>query len=319
MRQKIKAVIALGLLSPVLAELLSGSAPASVFFDPFFFVLQVVSYGIPALIMRELAVKWKLGVSGLFVLGLGYGIFNEGLLANTFFSEDASFFKGYGFYLGLNLAWVPFAAIWHSLHAILYPTMLVHFLYPDVAQQRWLSGRMVKLLFVIALLESGLLYFAPHKNFQGTYFFVFWLAIFILAFLSKRFTAPVEYKSLTSYKGAFFLGFFTVPLYVILIALTKTQLPLFIYWIVLIGLVLVLWRRLKKKEWVTVPALIVFLSGDYIGNGIFAVLGRRSFEVLLTSIAITSFLLYLVRKSRLRTAASNVIPPSIDRDASLPL
>jgi len=293
---KTKAVITLFLLSPILAELLSGSSTFFTFFNPLYFLLQAVSYGIPALVIRELAIRWKLGISGMFILALGYGVFNEGLLAHTFLLPNASFFMDYGFNFGLNWAWMPFAAIWHSLHSVVYPILITCLFYPSVAEQPWLAGRTVKILFSIAFLESLVLYFAPH-NLTSIYFFVFWAAIFVFAFISKKLPKPIPHLPLKSSKAVFFLGAATVLFYFVLIAITKTQTPLIIFWAILIGFVLGLWALLKKKQWTALPAFIVFACGDYVASCLFAILGRRSLEVILTNVVLITGLLFVVKKA----------------------
>ncbi len=300
MQSKTKATITLFALSAILSELLSGSSPATHFFNPLFLVLQLLTYGIPALVMREMAVRWKLGISGIFILALGYGIFNEGLVARTFFSQDGTLFSdGYGFYYGLNFPWIGFAAVWHSLHAILFPILLTYFLYPETANQPWIaSNRKIKILFALAALESIVIYFTPKGAFPTSLFFIFWLAIFAFAWLSKKFTAPIKLYAQNFSKKPFFLGFITVlPLYVVLIAITKTRTPLLGYFLVLTFLVWIFWWLLKKKQWDSVPLLIVFIAGDYIATGIFAIIGRGGApEIILTSAVISIWLLALVKR-----------------------
>ncbi len=310
MQKRTKAIVTLSLLSPVLAELLSGSSPALKFFLPWYFLLQWVSYGIPVLIMRELAVKWKLGISGIFILGLGYGIFNEGIITQTFFLKQASFFPFYGYYFGMHLAWVPFAAVWHSLHSILYPILLTYFLYPEVSKERWLTDTTVKFLFAFSFLETLVIYFSPHLA-APVYFFVFWAAIFLLAQISKKYTVQLNYVQSSFSKSTFFAGFATVLFYFGLIIITKTQATLLIYWLVLAGMVRGTWWLIKVKQWAAMPAIIVFVAGDYVANSIFAVVGRHTMDVLLTSIIISAWLIYIARKPRPQAAVINSSTPFV--------
>jgi hypothetical protein len=297
MKPKTKAILVLFFLSPILAELLSGSSPARTFFNPPFFLLQIISYGIPALVVREIAIRWNLRFSGMFVLAIGYGIFNEGLLAGTFFLVNASFFQSYGYYLGLNFAWIPFAAVWHSLHSIVYPILITSALFPSVAKEPWLSSRTTKILFALAALETGLLYFSQHSRPQG-YFLILWFAIIILALIAKKYSGNLEFKPNKFSLGALAAGFLTVALYFVLIAITKTQITIFVYWIILIIFVKAFWWLIKKNHWHTMPLLISFAAGDYIGNGVFAIIGRGALpEVLATSIAVSAVLLYVAKKA----------------------
>jgi hypothetical protein len=71
-------------LAPFLAETVaSGNTPAVLF--PVLLPVYAVIYGLPALLVRELWVRWRIGWPGLLVLGLAYTLFNEGLVAATWF------------------------------------------------------------------------------------------------------------------------------------------------------------------------------------------------------------------------------------------
>jgi len=275
--------------------LLSGASPASKFFYPPYFILQVISYGIPALIMRELAVRWKLGLSGIFILGLGYGIFNEGLLARTFFLETPSFFPEYAYYGGINFAWASFAAIWHSLHAILYPIVLAHLLYPKSSKEQWFSNKTTCILLIVSILESTFLYFGS-GNSNISSFIILWLAILIFAAISRKFTNPISEGRPKFSKSAFLLGVVTVPLYLVLIVITKTSLPFLIYLVILVAFIRGVWWLIQKKRLNPLPIFSSFIIGDYAANGLWAVVGRQSMEVILINIIIISGLWYIIKR-----------------------
>jgi len=76
------------LLSPAIGELLSGSAPPVEFFNPFGFVILVSLYGSGAVIIRELKIRWKKGISSVLLLGAAYGILEEGLLVCSFYNPN---------------------------------------------------------------------------------------------------------------------------------------------------------------------------------------------------------------------------------------
>ena len=67
------------LLSPRIAELLSGSALPTEFFNPIVFLLLASLYGSDAILMRELTLRWKKGRLSLLLLGAAYGVIEEGL------------------------------------------------------------------------------------------------------------------------------------------------------------------------------------------------------------------------------------------------
>jgi len=83
-----KPALILFFLSPAIAELLSGSAPPSEFFNPFGFLLIVSLYGSGCLIMRELMIRWRKSVCTLVLLGAAYGMIEEGLMVKSFFDPN---------------------------------------------------------------------------------------------------------------------------------------------------------------------------------------------------------------------------------------
>ena len=297
MNNKLKAVLALAVLSPILSELLSGNSPAFVFFNPAFFLLQVFSYGAPALIIRELAVRWKLGVIGIFVMALGYGIFNEGLVTGTFFLKDAGVIANYGYHLGVNWPWVGFAMIWHDLHAMLYPILLVNILFSDNATEPWLSIRVVKILSVLVFLESLVLYFTPKDKFPSFYFLLFWGAIVLCILAGKKITNTVSWNKIVAKKSAFALGFSTLLFYVGLIAISKTTAHISIYFIVLGVVAWLYWKYLKKKNWDLMPMFLFFIVGDYTAVAVFASIGRPYPIVFITGIVTVLWLYWLAKRS----------------------
>jgi hypothetical protein len=66
-----------------LAEVLSENVPLLSYLQPLPFLLVTVTYGVPVVLIRELAVARELNTIGLVLLGSAYGILNEGVLAKT--------------------------------------------------------------------------------------------------------------------------------------------------------------------------------------------------------------------------------------------
>jgi len=75
-------------LSPMIGELLSGSAPPAEFFHPLPFVLLVILYGVGAILARQLMVGWGKGWLTLLILGVAYGIAEEGLMCKSFYAPN---------------------------------------------------------------------------------------------------------------------------------------------------------------------------------------------------------------------------------------
>lgn len=99
----------LAVLSPFTAEFLLGdqylAGQQSIGQQIGMFILFVAFYGMAAVLIRELARRLRIGWTGLLLLGLGFGIFEEGLITQSLFNPH---------YLGLNLiepGYIPGAGI----------------------------------------------------------------------------------------------------------------------------------------------------------------------------------------------------------------
>ena len=79
-------VIILMILAPTIAELLSGSSPTYLFFQPYYFIFLCGLYGCGALIVRELIVRWQKGWLSALILGIAYAIIEEGIAMKSFFN-----------------------------------------------------------------------------------------------------------------------------------------------------------------------------------------------------------------------------------------
>jgi len=155
-----KQILLLLIITPFLTELLTNNIPAPQFFRPKqFFILAILGYG-PVLLLREFAVRWKLNFTGYIVLGLVYGLYNEGLLAQTIFKAELPnpSFNNYGTLLGVNFSWASIILIFHAFYAFLFPILTVYYLFPSAAAKPWIDKR-------IWLLLSTLLFLYISKSF----------------------------------------------------------------------------------------------------------------------------------------------------------
>ena len=142
------------LLSPAIGELLSGSAPPVEFFNPFGFVILVSLYGSGAVIIRELKVCWKKGISSVLLLGAAYGILEEGLLVCSFYNpnwSDLNQLAVYGRWFDVNWIWTVMLTIYHAVYSITIPITLVELAYSQHQHENWVSKRILKILLVLLL------------------------------------------------------------------------------------------------------------------------------------------------------------------------
>src|ERR1039457_6572743 len=164
MRSHWKPIVALLLLTPFLTELLSGSLPAPKFFQPqVFLFLATVGYGFPILLLREFPVRHRLGILGLLALGLVYGIFNEGIIAKTFYlaaNVPVRNFDGYGYAGGIAIPWAITISTWHALHSFLYPVVAIYYVFPAHRESPWLNWKGISLLAIPTVVLGTLIFFS---------------------------------------------------------------------------------------------------------------------------------------------------------------
>lgn len=144
MRLRISPPLALFLLSPAIGELLSGSSPPLEYFKPVTLILLAGMYGCGALICRELIVRWNKSWLSLLLLGMAYGIYEEGLVVRSFFSpswEDLNALGQYGRVNGVNWIWAEHLTHYHALISIMASVVLVEVMYPHTRGERWLGRR----------------------------------------------------------------------------------------------------------------------------------------------------------------------------------
>ncbi|MCK4456375.1 MAG: hypothetical protein KAW39_01395, partial [Thermoplasmata archaeon] len=163
--------IALVLLSPLTAELLSGSSPPLEFFFPPGFLLLVGLYGSGVLLVRELALRWGKGWPSILLLGAAYGILEEGLIVRSFFDPgwmDLGILGEYGRWAGINWVWSVWLTIFHGLVSIAVPIILVNLMYPSQKRARLTTDPQLLLpvlaLVVIAAVSPFLFEYEPEAH-----------------------------------------------------------------------------------------------------------------------------------------------------------
>ena len=168
MRTHLKPILTLLLITPCLTELLSNNLPPRVFFNPVIFLfLATIGYGFPVVLLREFACRNRLGIPGLLCLGLVYGIINEGILAKTFYlavGVPIDTFDHYGYVAGICVPWAITISVWHALHALLCPVLVVYYFFPTHRDQPWLTRTSALWLAVPTIAMSTLVFFTRSKE-----------------------------------------------------------------------------------------------------------------------------------------------------------
>ena len=120
------------LLTPGIPEYLSASSQLTllVISPLIFFGLLAANlglYGSGVILIREAMIRWKKGWASVFLLGVAYGIVEEGIALWTLFNPLAQPVGNLGFYghwLGVNWVWTVGLLIFHSVYSIGLPIFL---------------------------------------------------------------------------------------------------------------------------------------------------------------------------------------------------
>ena len=155
-------ILCLLLLAPFVGEMLSGSSPPAEYFQVIGLSILTALYGGGAVLVREIARRWGKGWITIFLLGMAYGIFEEGLVVRSFFDPtwmDLGILDVYGRALGVNWIWSIALTIFHGAISICASILLVELIFPAHKQKPWLKKRG---LVIFTILPLSTLVFAPY-------------------------------------------------------------------------------------------------------------------------------------------------------------
>ena len=147
------ATLTLFLLAPFTAEVLTASTPIIVFLtNPIGFIVNPLLYGCGALLIREIVRRNHLGWGAVLWLGAAYGIFEEGIVLNTWadpwaqavcavVAGNTTGICDYGRIGAINWLWAVPLTAFHAIISITTPILLAELLFPRRAGLPWLRGR----------------------------------------------------------------------------------------------------------------------------------------------------------------------------------
>lgn len=298
-----KPALTLIFITPFLTELLCTNISAPRFFHPLVFgFLMTAGYGFPVLLIRELACRWRLCVCGIFLAGFGYGIYNEGIIAKTLFLKTGvplAMFDNYGYFFGINFTWLVFICIWHALYSVLYPILIVRYLYPDSWDKPWITGKWSVGLIALMVLWVSLMFFrvSTINGVKGTVTYLVLSLVMIAVFLgfaksSSRQTSLIEGRPSLKY---FLLGFSLFIAHVFIsILLAQIKIPVLFFIIYQIVVVLFYVWFVMQKKIRALASFVLFALGGEIGTGLFGMVSliKRNDVVAYTVHAALLFILF---------------------------
>jgi hypothetical protein len=137
-------LFALIFLSFGIPELLTGSTTVPGLVTSANLLLGVPLYGSGVLLVRESALRWRKGWVGVLLLGLAYGIVEEGIATKTMINPSAGAAGDlgvYGHFLGVNWIFAVEIDLFHAIYSIALPILLVALIWPERRAERFASDR----------------------------------------------------------------------------------------------------------------------------------------------------------------------------------
>jgi len=317
---KILPPLVLFLLAPVIAELLSGSAPPAEFFHPTGFWILSILYGGGAILVRELKIRWRQGWLSLLLMGAAYAIIEEVLMVKSFFDPawmDLGILGSYGRWLEVNWVWSVELTIYHAVVSIAIPIGLTELLFPERRDEPWVSRgvRTTILIFFIADIVVGNMILTRYQP-SIIHYIVTTAIVAGLVILAWRLPrSQVKPGPSTAGRPFWFwlTGFLgTVAFFIIFAALPQTSLPPVVTIMLSIGLVLVvtgLVRRLsgngmawddRQRLALAAGPLTVFILLSPIQEFV-ADRPDNPAGMTLVGLAVLVFVLFLWRRIRMRS------------------
>jgi hypothetical protein len=216
MKRRIPPALALFLIAPIFGELFSGSSPLNEYINPVTFITLSLLYGCGAIIVRELTVRWQKGWLSIFILGAAYGIYEEGILVQSFFDPgwvDLGDLAVYGRVAGINGVWAEHLTVFHMLISIAASIAFVEALHPEQRTSRWVTRRGWWILNWVGVLSLVIPWKIMVKYDSGGWWFLSWIAVLVLGIIARYAPAhplpPRERKTPAPWKFFLtgFLGF----------------------------------------------------------------------------------------------------------------
>ncbi len=290
------AALTLALIAPCLTELFSGNIPAPIFFRPHIFFVLTLIYGIPALLFRDLLVRWRLGLPGLFALGLAYGIYNEGVIAKTILRPQGVPIPQFdhSLFLGINWSWSAMIVPWHALHAVIFPIAIVSWLLPAARNKLWLSPASFAFATIVAVLLGSLLFFKnPAIVASGGMLVALWGAIALLVGLSKMIPQKSWFAQPEGEPGwpPVVAGFFLYPVMIIGLSVCASRHPpALVVWMLSLLVVCVYYRLAVCRRWLAINPFVLLALGDYLSGSLLNIpisIAHGSMPRSITAVAFT--------------------------------
>lgn len=318
---KARAAITLLILCTVLPELFTGSTSLIAFLNPGMVVFLFLGYGVAILLVRELAVRCGSGILGLFFMGMGYAIFNEGFLAKTMILKTGlpvSQYNDYAYWLGISFAWSAGISAWHAVASVLIPIQLSHHFFPKIKNAPWLNGKFALCLGLLLILLSCAAFLGTsEKGVTGTRLeLAILLSLMLLLFtLGALFKVKTQNEPTNSVIKPMLLGISVLIPFWGLAFLAAAKVPVMAFFPIWIGVLCLYGWILSRYRILAMPGILYFGIGWYLHNVIQAVLlitlAMKNPGLGLATLLVDGVILGLLFVAIRRCDSSNTSPPQL--------
>lgn len=150
--ERIGPVVVLFILSPIIAELFSGSTPVSRGGE---LIFESLFYGPGAILVREWARRYQRGWLSILVLGLAFGVVEECLLLQSAFNPHfLNYDIAYGRVWGVNWIWSEIIITNHAIWSITLPIVFTEVIFPKRKDSPWLNKAGIGIFLVLFILSG---------------------------------------------------------------------------------------------------------------------------------------------------------------------
>ncbi len=155
--KRIAPALALMVLAPVVAEVLSGATRVS-----FLVVLipEIMVWGCGALLIREIVHRWRGGWTSILLLGLALAVAEEFIIQQTSIAP-LPWLSGqaYGRAFGVNWVYFLYMLGFESVWVVLVPIQLTQLIFPERRKGKWLRTGGLVVSALVFLLGSFIAWF----------------------------------------------------------------------------------------------------------------------------------------------------------------
>jgi hypothetical protein len=319
-------------LAPFLAELVSGSTPPQEWILPPVFLVFMAIYGLSALVIRDLAIRFRGGPATILVLGLAFGIVNEGMAAHSLFNPawpGVDVLASYGRWEGVSWLWVAWILPFHAVWSISIPIFLVGQIWPENRDRRLLTDRTLLYLIPIPIVVAvaGSFLIAGYTLTAGQWIGMF-VAVLALGWIALRWGRSLSrLRPLGRWFPSPRLAFCAGAMFFVLGQIGTWQTPRLgpypeVGLVLLVGAFLLLAAMALGLE--RTPAgdrsRFAFVLGGiafYVGLSPLSEFALGRFGLVFIDVAVF-YLLFRLYEDRTRAAARTTVPPHVAWEAPDP-